>query len=104
MTASGMKMHHILNYIDLDFIQGHTYLDHENNKRYIISETVQPMPVKVTVEIAWLKVYIIFSQFDDLALHPRSKLRLKLDKYLTYIIIAISQTVSKVWHSHLVHR
>ena len=35
-----------VNYIDLAFIQGHSYLNHETNKCSIISETVQAMPIK----------------------------------------------------------
>ena len=38
VTASYMRMHHVLIILTLTFIQGHTYLDHENNKCSIISE------------------------------------------------------------------
>ena len=41
---------------------------------------VQAIPIKFAVKIVRLKVYIIFSQSNDLALHPRSLLHLKLDK------------------------
>ena len=54
----------------------------------IISETFQAIPITFAVKIVRLKGdiirlkgYIIFSQSDDLALHSRSQLRLKLDKY-----------------------
>ena len=38
------------------------------------------MPIKFAVKIVRLKVYIIFPQSDNLDLHSRSQLRLKLDK------------------------
>ena len=49
------------------------------------------MPIQFAVKIVRLKVYIIFSHSDDLALHSGSQLRLKLDKYQTGTIIAISR-------------
>ena len=44
------------------------------------------MPIKFSVKIVRLKVYVIFSQSDDLDLYSRSQLRLKLNKcfYLYY--------------------
>ena len=39
VTASDMGMHHVLIILTLTFIQGHTDLNHENNKCLIISET-----------------------------------------------------------------
>ena len=92
-------------------------------KYSIISKTVQAMPIAFAVKIVQLKFYIIFSQFDDLALHPRSLLCLKLDNCLTCAIIAISRTVfnpvpkdaerhwdvnlilflCKLWHSNNLH-
>ena len=38
------------------------------------------IPIKFAVKIVGLKVYIIFSESDDLALYSRSQLWLKLDK------------------------
>ena len=35
-----------------------TYLNHENNKYLIISETIQAMPIKFAVNIVRLKFYI----------------------------------------------
>ena len=61
------------------------------------SETVQAMPIIFAVKIDRLKVYIILLQSDDLALRSRSQLRLTLDICLTYTIIAISQTVFKLY-------
>ena len=40
VTASDMRMHHILIILTLTFIQGHTALNHENNTCLIISETI----------------------------------------------------------------
>ena len=80
VTASDMVMHYVLIIWTLTFIQGHTDLNHDNNKCLIISETVQAVPITFAVKIVQVKVYIVFSQSDDLALHSRSPLRLKLDK------------------------
>ena len=51
VTASDMRMHHVLIILTLTFIQGYTDLNHENNKCSIISETIQAMPIKFAVEI-----------------------------------------------------
>ena len=40
------------------------------------------MAIRIAVKIVQLKVCIISSQSDDLALHTRSQLRLKLDTSL----------------------
>ena len=79
VTASDMVMHHVLIILPLAFIQGHTDLNHENKTCSILSKTVQAIPIKFVVKIVRLKVYIIISESDDLALHSRS-LRLKIDK------------------------
>ena len=71
VTASDTRLHHVLIIFTLTFTQGHTDLNHENIKCFIISETVQTMPINFAVKITRLKVYIIFSQSDDLALHSR---------------------------------
>ena len=84
LTAPVTKMHHVFSISTLTFTQGHADLNRKNNKCSIISETVQAMvPIKFAVEIVRLKVYIILSQSDDLALHARSQLRLKRDTFLT---------------------
>ena len=59
---------------------------YENNKCSTISETVQAIPAKFDLKIVLLKVYIMLSQPDDLALHSSShaQLRLKLDKMLNW--------------------
>ena len=59
------------------------------------------MPIRFAVRTVRLKLYILCSQSDDLALHSMSQLRLKLDKCLTCATTAISQTVFKLWHSNL---
>ena len=63
VTATDMRMPQVL------IIQGHTYLNHKNNKCSIISETVQAPPITFAVKIIRLKVYEIVSQFSDLQGH-----------------------------------
>ena len=58
VTASDMRMHHVLVILTSAFIQGYTYLNHENNKCLSISETVQAMPIKFVVKLVRLKVYM----------------------------------------------
>ena len=52
-------------------------------------ETVQAMPIKFAVNIVRLKVNIICSQSDDIDVHSRSQLRLKLDKFVTCSVMVI---------------
>ena len=72
-----------VNYIDL-YLYSRSYISYsyENNKCSTISETVQAIPAKFDWKVVLLKVYIMLSQPDDLALHSSShaQLRLKLDK------------------------
>ena len=72
VTALDMIMHHMLIILTLTYIQGHTDLNHENNKGLVISKTVQAIAIGFAVKIVRIKVYIIFSQSNDLALHSRS--------------------------------
>ena len=58
VTASDMRMHHVLITLTLTFIQGHTDLNHKSTTCLIISETVQAMPIKFAVKIVRLKVYM----------------------------------------------
>ena len=58
MTTSDIRMHCVIIILTLTFIQGHTYLNHENNKCSIISGTIQAMPITFTVKIVRLKVYM----------------------------------------------
>ena len=87
--------------LTLAFIQGHTDLTpHKNNKYSIISDSVQAMPIKLAMEIVRQKVYIVFSQSDDIDLHSRSQLPLKRDKLVTCtLIVVISRIIFKLWHS-----
>ena len=96
VTASVARMHRVLIIIlTLAFIQGHTYLNRKNNKGSIISETVPAMPNKLAL------VHVIFSQSNDLDLHPQSQLRLKLHKCFTCTILVIYRTIFKLWHANL---
>ena len=53
VTASVTRIY-VLIILTVTFIQGHTDLNHENNKWLIISETIQAMPIKFAVKIFWL--------------------------------------------------
>ena len=66
-----------------------THFSCENNKCLTMSETVQAMPIKFAVKLVWLRVYIFFSQSDDLNLHSRLQWHLKLDKCFTCNMIVI---------------
>ena len=93
VTASDMDMHHVLSI--WTFIQGHTDLNHENNKGLIISETIQAMPIKFAVKIVRLLVYNYdHCQSDDLDTSvPETWLLFNLQylrQYLSYYI--------KTWH------
>ena len=56
-------MHHMLIWLTLTFIQGHTDQNYENTKCLIISETISitAMPIKFAVKIVWLKIYMIIA-------------------------------------------
>ena len=69
VTASDMRVHHELIILTMTFIQDHTDHNHENNQGLIISKEFQAMPITFSVKIVRLKVYIISSHSDDLALH-----------------------------------
>ena len=56
VTASDMRMRHVLIIFTLTCIQGNTDLNHDNNKCLIISETTQAIPIKFAVKIVRLKV------------------------------------------------
>ena len=49
--VSDMVMHQVLIIWTLTFIQRHTYLNYENDKCSIISDTLQAIPIKFTVQI-----------------------------------------------------
>ena len=79
VTASDMRMHHMIMILTSTFIQGQTDLNHENNEGLIISETIQAMPITFAVRIVRLKVYVTIASPMTLTLHSRSQVRLKLD-------------------------
>ena len=58
VTASDMRMHHMLIILTFTFIHGHADLYHENINVGIISGTIKAMPIKFVVKIVWLKVYV----------------------------------------------
>ena len=60
-NASDMVMYHVLIILTLNFIQGHTYVNHENHKCSIISERVQAIFIKFAAKMVRLKVDISFS-------------------------------------------
>ena len=51
VTASDMRMHQVFIILTLTFIQGHTDLNHENNKCWIISEIIPAMLIKFAMKI-----------------------------------------------------
>ena len=78
-------------------------VNHENNKCLIISEAVQVLSIKFVVKIGWLKVYIISYFFSPMSLlfSQGHNCVSNMTILLTCTIIAISQTVFKLWHSNL---
>ena len=64
VTASGMRMHHVLIILTLTFIQGHTDLNHENNKCSIISDAVQAMTIQFAVKINQSHFSVVFYNFS----------------------------------------
>ena len=68
-----MGMHHVLIILTLSFTQGHTDLNHENNKCLIISETIAAMPIKFAVKIVQLKVFMTIASPMTLTFIPGHK-------------------------------
>ena len=62
LTTSEMRMRRMLIILTLTFIQGHTDLNHENNKCLIISETIQAMPITFSVKIVRVSMTMSFTQ------------------------------------------
>ena len=79
MTASDISMHYVLIILILIFIQGHTDLNHENNK---CSETVKAISIEFAVKIDRQYAHC---QSDVIDLHSRSQLRLKRETYLAVL-------------------
>ena len=83
MTASDMRMRHVLIILTLTFIQSHMDLSRKkNNKCSIISETAQAIPIKFTVKIVRLKVYMTIASSMTLTFIQGRKC-LKLDYFLS---------------------
>ena len=105
VTTSDTRMHDgLIIILTLTFIQGHTYLNHENDQCSIISETVQAIPINFVVKILRLKVVYIINRFSvrsPCSSLSGSQLRLKLDKCFTCTIIAMYRTVFRLWNSNL---
>ena len=81
VTASVMRLYRVFIILTLTF-QGHTDLNHENSKCFIISKTIQAMPFKLAVKIVRLKVYMIIASPMTLAFIQGHKC-VKLDFFLT---------------------
>ena len=90
VTASDMKMHHMLIISTLTFIQGHTGLNDENNQCF---KTYSSNDNEVCCEDSPTKGLNDHCQTDDLVLHSRSQVRLKLDYFL---ICNISDNISAI--------
>ena len=67
VTTSDMRKHHVIMILSLTFIQGHTDLNHENNKCLIILETIQAM--QVCCEDSLTKGLYDHCQSDDIDFH-----------------------------------
>ena len=86
MTTSDMRMYHVLIKLTLTFIQGHTNLNHENNKGLIISETIQAMAMAFAVRIVRLKVYLKMSKPISWPSNMTTLNLQNLIQYLSYYI------------------
>ena len=58
VTAWDMRMHHVLIILTLTFIQGHTDLNHEKNKCFIISETIKNLFKVLPITFA-VKIHVV---------------------------------------------
>ena len=85
-------MHHVLIILTLTFIWGHTDLNHKNNS-FIVSDTIQAMPIKFCCENSPTKGLYDHCQSDDLDLHSRSQVHL--------IIMSLSLPKTFEWSGHV---
>ena len=84
VTASDMRMHHVLIILTMTVIQGHTDLNHENNN-WLFQKLYEDSTTKGLYNLFWFR-------WTCLSFDSGSQLHLKLDTFLTctIIIIAIS--------------
>ena len=82
VTASDMRMHHVLIILTLTFIHGHRSLVMKIINLTIL-ETVQAMPIKFVCEDSPTKGLYDHCQSNDLDLHSRLQVHLKRDYFLT---------------------
>ena len=88
-----MRIHHVLIILTLTIIHGHTEFNHENSKRWIISENVQAMPIKLAVWIVRLHVYTIASPVTLNFIQGH-----KCASILTTFQLALARTIFKLLH------
>ena len=83
VDASDMIMHHVLSILTLTFIQGHTDLNRENNKCFDCFRSHLSNAHQICCEDSPTKGLCNLCQYDDLDLHVRLHMRLKLFYILT---------------------
>ena len=102
VTASDMWMHHVIIILTLTFIQGNTYLNHQNNKCLTIKfRNYSSNAAKLAVKTVRLKVYMTVASPITLIFTQPYNCFSNLTLLLSCSIIAIYQTVFKQWHSNL---
>ena len=87
VTVSDMGMHHMLIILTLTFIQGHTDLNHENIKKINHFRNYASNAHQLSCEDSPTTGLYDHYQSDDLDLHSRPQVRLKLDYFLTCNIL-----------------
>ena len=92
VTPSDMGMHHTLIILTLTFIQGHTYLNHENNKCLIIKKHSSNVHQVCCGDGPTKGLSISIASLHDLDLHSSSQVHLKLDWRQTYQDCLLSAT------------
>ena len=82
-AATDMRMNHVLIILTLTFVQVHTELNHEKNKMFDYFRNYSSNARHVCREDRPTKGLCDQCRTDDLGLHTRSQLRLKLHYFLT---------------------